>query len=321
MESEKLPVFGTVGLALRWGLFVVLRHWWIILIFAIPLVALSYATLAVVEQGQLPSLRFSLLSLAQWVLLDVLSIVLALLTHNEVLRGTAGLNAQTLGWGAVRVVAYFLDSLMLTLFGLLVMLLLVGTVGGMFSLFRQFVAPHAPDALIIVLMIGAWLTTVLIALRLMLRLPSRALGQPIPWREAWRLARGNSVRLFGAIGLLLLAMIGMALPVLAIVYLASMLGLAGPSQETLAVTAKVPIQGQWSFMANQTISVPGGSTFTLWGALLALLNYFTALAGSVFFFALLSVAYAELNLIAERRARRRAYSRIHPDPNEPPEDF
>ena len=39
MENEKLPIVGTVKLALRWGFFVVRRHWLIILIFAALLVA------------------------------------------------------------------------------------------------------------------------------------------------------------------------------------------------------------------------------------------------------------------------------------------
>jgi hypothetical protein len=247
--------------------------------------------------------------------------VLALLTHNEVLRGAAGLNAQTLGWGARRVLAYALDCLMLMLFYLLVMIPLVLAVAGVFSLLRQFVSPRAPDGLIVVLMIGAWLASVFVGLRLMLRLPSRAVGQPIRWRDAWHLGRGNSLRLVGANGLLLLPMIGVALLVLAILYLASMLGLADLSQETIAVKAQVPIQGQWSFMANQTVSLTGGPALTVGRALLALLENFLILAEQVFFFALLSVVYAELKLIRERRLPQMDYARFHSDPNEPPEDF
>ncbi|MET3354983.1 UNVERIFIED_ORG: hypothetical protein ABID33_002901 [Xanthobacter viscosus] len=299
MDHEKLPVFDTVKLALRWGVFVVQRHWLIILIFAVALVAISFAQIAVVAQGQVqvPSVRLSLLSLADGVLLSVLSIVIALLTHNEVLRGAAGLNAQTLGWGAGRVVGYALDSLVLMLFGLLVMFPLLFAFMGVDSLFRQFVSPLMPEALIFVSVIGAWLAAVFVGVRLMLRLPSRALGRPIPWREAWRLGRGNSIRLFLANGLLFLALIGVALLLLAAQFLASMLGLADLSQETITVQSQVPIQGQWSFMANETFSLTGGSIPSVWGALLALLGNFLALAESVFFFALLSVSYAELKRI------------------------
>ncbi|MFG1362561.1 hypothetical protein [Xanthobacter versatilis] len=302
MDHEKLPVFGTVKLALRWGVFVVRRHWLIILIFALALVAISFAQIAVVAQGQVqvPSVLFSLLSLAHWGLLSVLSIVIALLTHNEVLRGAAGLNAQTLGWGVGRVFGYALDVIVMTVVSVLAVWLvgLAGmAIGGMiYGIKSQGKA-----------VIGGWLwfaamgfVAAAILTRLPLRLPSRALGQPIPWHEAWHLGRGNSVRLFCANGLLFLAMIAVALLLLAVQFLASMMGLADLSQETITVQSQVPIQGQWSFIANETVSFAGGSILSVWGALLALLGGFLVLAEAVFFFALLSVAYAELKRIHQQ---------------------
>ncbi|MEP9354113.1 hypothetical protein ABLE93_11015 [Xanthobacter sp. KR7-65] len=321
MHDEKLPVFGTVKLALLWGVFVVRRHWLIILIFALPLVAISFAERVVVEQEQVASWHFGLLSLAQWVLLSLLSIVLALVTHNEVLRGPAGLNVQTLGWGAGRVVGYAVDSLVLMLFGALVIFPLIFAVMGVTSLLRQFAPPLAPDALIILLILGAWLAAVFVSLRLMLRLPSRALGQPIKWREAWRLGRGNSVRLLGIHAILFFAMVATAVVVMAIQYLASMLGFADLDGETLTVQSRVPIQGQWSFIANATVSLAGGSIFSVWTAVFALLGNVLILAELVFFFALWSLVYAELERIQDARTPQTVGSRFYFDPNEPPEDF
>ncbi|MFG1283527.1 hypothetical protein [Xanthobacter autotrophicus] len=321
MDHEKLPVFDTVKLALRWGVFVVRRHWLIILIFAALLVATSFVMMAAVEPGQVPGARFHLLSFGFAVLYGVLSIVLALVTHNEVLRGASGLNAQTLGWGAGRVLGYAVDSLVLPLFGLLVMFPLVLVVMLLTGLIRQIAPPMAPDALIVVLIIGAWLASVFVVARLVLRLPSRALGQPMPWRDVWRLGRGNTGRLVLAHLLLGVVLLFLLLPLLLLSLTLTWLLPDLFMQQSVSVqaTAMAPVWGQWGVVASETALI--SPITSVWGILLSLLGNALLLAEIVIFCAFLSVAYAELKRIREARAPQTAGSRIYSDPNEPPEDF
>jgi len=321
MENEKLPIVGTVKLALRWGFFVVRRHWLIILIFAALLVAASFVLAATVEPGQVPGPSFHLLSFAFTFFYSVLSIVLALLTHNEVLRGASGLNAQTLGWGAGRIFGYAIDGLVATLLALLVMVPLFLVIMLLTGLLSQIAPAVSPNAMIVVLMIGIWLAGVCIVVRLALRLPSRALGQPMPWREVWRLGRGNTGRLVLAHLLLAVVLLFLFLPLLLLSLTLTWLLPDLFMQQSVSVqaTATAPVWGQWGVVASETTSI--SPITSVWGILLSLLGNALLLAEIVIFCAFLSVAYAELKRIREARAPQTAGSRIHSNPNEPPEDF
>lgn len=318
MNDEKLPVLSTVKLALRWGVFIVRRHWLIILIFAALLAGMSFA-MAAVEPGQVLGGHVLLFSFGFSVLYSVLFILLALVTHNEVLRGAAGLNVQTLGWGAGRVVGYAVDSLALTLFVVLVMVPLFFVVIGVTSLRGPFALTLVPTALIVVMMIGVWLAAAVVGFRLMLRLPSRALGQPMPWREVWRLGRGNTGRLVLAHLLLAVALL---VPFLILLLLSLTMTWLLPDpvmQQSASVVAKAPLWGQWGAVASWTASI--SPVTSVWDLLLSFFGNALLVAEIVIFCAFLSVAYAELKRIGELRALQKAGSSSSWDPNEPPEDF
>ncbi|MFG1278679.1 hypothetical protein [Xanthobacter autotrophicus] len=319
MVDEKIPVFDTVKLALRWGVFVVRRHWLIILIFAALLVATPFVLAAAVKPGQVPGPSFHLLSFAFTLFYSVLSIVLALLTHNEVLRGASGLNAQTLGWGAGRIFGYAIDGLVATLLALLVMVPLFLVIMLLTGLLSQIAPAVSPNAMIVVLMIGIWLAGVCIVVRLALRLPSRALGQPMPWREVWRLGRGNTGRLVLAHLLLAVVLFFLFLPLLLLSLTLTWLLPDLFMQQSVSVEATAPVWGQWGAVASETVSI--SPITSVWGILLSLLGNALLFAEIAIFCAFLSVAYAEMKRIGERRAPQRAGSRIHSNPNEPPEDF
>lgn len=241
------------------------------------------------------------------------------MTHNEVLRGAAGLNVQTLGWGAGRVVGYAVDSLALTLFVVLVMVPLFFVVIGVTSLRGPFALTLVPTALIVVMMIGVWLAATVVGFRLMLRLPSRALGQPMPWREVWRLGRGNTGRL--VLAYLLLA-VALQVPFLILLLLSLTMTWLLPDpvmQQSAAVVAKAPLWGQWVAVASWTASI--SPITSVWDLLLSFFGNALLLAEIVIFCAFLSVAYAELKRIGELRALQKAGSSSSWDPNEPPEDF
>ncbi len=203
-DPVKLPVWGTVGLALRWTLAFILRH---------PVVTVAYAAAVLASNltSQLgegtaaaapPAGQFVWLNLLLLIVSVLISIMFALMVHNEVLRGHAGFDAATFGSGPGRTFGYLLDLVVIGLIAVAVLIVavialaLIG-VGGNILLGKS--------GSTVVTVIGG-IATVIVAIglgaRLTLRLPSRAIGQPAPWKAIWRMGRGNTLRLIG-MGLLL----------------------------------------------------------------------------------------------------------------------
>lgn len=219
-QRVKLPVWGSVKLTFQWSLYIVRRHWWLIAIYvlvfwatAIPWIGLqpqmtqgpggcvptehlscSWSVFQPITGGQFLIVVF--IALLLWTAL----VMLALITHHEVLRGPAGLNAETLGKGAGRVLGYFLDFLRIWFVTVLAMLLVFAGIAaaGTVAFWLELL-----DWMFFVLAMSIfWLALAAVQARLLLRLPSRALGQVLPWREVQRMGRGNTWRLVAASTLL-----------------------------------------------------------------------------------------------------------------------
>lgn len=194
----QLPVFHSVGLALRWTIAIVLRHWWAVGLFAVVLVLGDWAfrpAMPVIGQSIQPNLGFSLIQLVTGLFYVVGGTVFAILTHNEVLRGPSGFDAATLGHGPWRVLGYVVDGLIASVVPMLGLMFLVGlaiaaiwmTGGG---------GGQGAGALGFLVAFASAFGVAGTVCRLLLRLPSRALGHAETWGDVWRMGRNNTWRLF-----------------------------------------------------------------------------------------------------------------------------
>lgn len=207
-DHVKLPVLSTASLALEWTLFVVRRHW--LMVLAYTLVPFSFILIVQryfpIKVGRNVDPTPFLMLFGAVPIYSASLVVLALVTHNEVLRGAAGLDAATLGRGGSRAFGYILDVLLVTL-GVLIGVIGIVVIGRLVGLGSH---PPGPEGLVVFVFIALWVLAVLAIQRLLLRLPSRALGQPLSWRDVWRLGHGNSWRLLGCI-FLISAVVGIGL--------------------------------------------------------------------------------------------------------------
>lgn len=218
----KVPVRGSVQLAFQWSLYVFKKHWRLIAVFVAvgvvltgPWFAPHFGTVGqpggpVAPKPVAPEMApgwgiAPVLGLVVVFLLVILvpMIVLALVTHNEMLRGRAGLNAETLGRGPGRILGYALDHVAIS-FTVFLLILLAGISSAVIvAIYRALQLPAWPMKLaVFVFVLGCPLVMVVVPARLMLRLPGRALGQVLPWREVRRMGRGNTWRLVAACMLL-----------------------------------------------------------------------------------------------------------------------
>lgn len=216
-ERVKLPILGAVKLAFEWSIVICRRHWRLIAIYILAGWVLSgpwtstqigfdpwnvvrpAAIAAPMHFQPLPAWSIALVIgvvVAFLLLIAVPLIVLALISHNEVLRGRASFDAETLGRGPGRILGYLFDGLRI----MVVTFLAVALVIIIIMLFGAVAhALHLPDWIFGVAAMGVFgLTMAAIQARLLLRLPGRALGQVLPWGEVQRMGRGNTWRLVGA---------------------------------------------------------------------------------------------------------------------------
>lgn len=172
-SGYKIPLLDSLKWSFQWAVAVVLRH---------QKTAAAYAAAGVVVGLLVSAGAGGLLALIYW----LASVPLALLTHAEVLRGPSALDAQTLGQGPGRVIGYLIDTI------------LIGLVAGLSALvpFLAIVMLTGPasqgGAMVLVLAFMLIVIVVVVASRPALRLPSRVLGQPISWSQAWQLGKGNT---------------------------------------------------------------------------------------------------------------------------------
>jgi hypothetical protein len=314
----KLPVLGSVKLAFLWSLYIVRKHWRLVAIYV--LVGCAPASQWTLMHPKLPSsagggmplnltyavggsmpaghptvswrvfqpissglfVLIVLIGLLMWMAL----IVLALITHNEVLRGPAGLNAETLGKGIGRVLGYALDFIRIWLVTVLAMLLVFAGIAAILALAYRL---ELPDWVFFAVFQGVfWLAFAAIQSRLLLRLPARALGQVMPWREVQRMGRGNTWRLVAASTLIyILLMLPATLVTEAILW---------------AYVPGFPLMPSPLAMVPSLFELPIAAH-----VLLALLNSVLVTLQIVFVCAFLSVVYSELLPVLDE-----------PDPNLPP---
>ncbi|MDI4664824.1 hypothetical protein K9U40_10860 [Xanthobacter autotrophicus] len=178
-SAYKIPLLESLKWSFQWAVAVVLRH---------QKVTAAYAAGGIVA-GLLGSSVLGGLALLAY---SLACIPLALLTHAEVLRGPSALDAQTLGEGPGRMIGYFLDTVLIGLAAVLGALLPLFALGG---LALSSTSAALGDGLELVLILLIMVFVAVIAARPSLRLPSRVLGDPISWSQAWRLGEGNTLAL------------------------------------------------------------------------------------------------------------------------------
>ncbi|ABS68771.1 hypothetical protein [Xanthobacter versatilis] len=175
-KSYKIPLLASLKWSFQWAVAVVLRH---------QKTTAAYVAAGVVA-GLLASSGLGGLLLLVY---SLASIPLALLTHAEVLRGPSALDAQTLGQGPGRMVGYLIDTI------------LIGLAAGLSALVPIFAiamlsGPASMGSGVDLVLAFLVVTVVaVVASRPALRLPSRVLGDPISWSQAWRLGQGNTLAL------------------------------------------------------------------------------------------------------------------------------
>lgn len=182
----KLPVFGTIRngaiLATRIGR----QHSGALIGFAIVYAVIYAASDISRDPAGEPS---RLVSVVQSILGIACSMVIAVLAHREILVGSTSFQSLLSRPGMRRLGGYLIDSL---------------AVGA------ALVAPLVLALIFIVTVTPPWtgnhflfdsslillgLASALVSARLALKLPARAIDEPLEWRQVWALGRGNTLRL------------------------------------------------------------------------------------------------------------------------------
>ncbi|MDQ0503347.1 hypothetical protein [Xanthobacter agilis] len=293
-EAGRLPVFETVKLTLRWSKTICLRHWRLLLVYAAIFIAGHFFILYVsklfieldLKYNVMSPLATNIITVSTFVLNIIISLLLlfslAILTQHEIWRGPCRLDAQTLGRGPGRILGYAFDSLAIAFMALFGLLLGLGVVVAIFTLAFGG-KPGLGGVLLFIAMPIVVLLTIAMTLRLSLRLPSRAIGQPVRWRDVWRMGRGNTWRLLAAN----LLIVGVSL----LLSVASLTLIVLPTM-TLPITM-VQMVGLPGFGLAPSLLTIALSILIFFG--LALISQIQAIIG----YALLSVAYAQLKPLPE----------------------
>lgn len=294
MSDVKLPVFSTVGLSLHWTLEVVKRRWALVAVYvlwAIAILAVQVFALPKVEMGRpvdpAQVVSFFTLFFLLWPLYGASLVILAIVTHNEILCGAGDLDRATLGRGGSRVFGYILDiATLIFVYGLLVFLFL----GLVVNLASIVVSGSRPGLPVVFGGFGVWLVSVLLLTRMSLRLPGRAIGETLPWADVWALGRGNTWRLIGG-SILLYLVLSVALGILSAPAQIAMM--AEAMQGMMKMDGGMPppvLQGQAMLNVIQTST--GVSLFAaIW---IGLVMAVSGPANVIMLCAFLSVVYATL---------------------------
>ena len=190
----RIPVWTAAVGSYGWAWTVLRKHWRVVAVTAMACVAieffLGFRPLEDAPPSSLDMFASFLGSLGLWIAI----IPMALVTHNEVLRGRAPLSQVVLGRGGGRIVLFWLDQ---ALIGLGVLALLFIPIGLTFVPL-VLSAPVRPTWLYPLPTIGSAVFVLLgffLSMRLMLRLPSRAIARTMTWLQTWRFGKGNTWRL------------------------------------------------------------------------------------------------------------------------------
>lgn len=209
--QAKMPLGETLTLSLQWLKYVAVRHWGLLVGFGILGYIIFFgglifgSLLSPPNAGDPYSIGgFFLIVFGTMALSAFAALFPVLIVHNEVLVGGAGFNRRTMGPFGLRIVGYAFDYVLMILVTLIASWILMGIAIVIIEWVSKFF-PQGHSALIIATIISIFIGMILMMLRMSLRLPSRAVGAPLPWADVWRLGRGNSWRLaIGAFVLLLL---------------------------------------------------------------------------------------------------------------------
>ncbi|MFG1344752.1 hypothetical protein V5F59_07655 [Xanthobacter autotrophicus DSM 431] len=177
----KIPLVQSLAWSFQWSAAVVLRHPKVLAIYVGAGVVCAFLWFVAPGVGSILDFLYTLAL-----------IPLALLTHNEILRGPSHLDAQTLGEGYGRVLGYLLDVVVLGVVAALsaiVPALLI-------SLAFMEQSSNYMSTGAALLLFGVIVVAIIVATsRLALRLPARAIGSLISWREAWSMGEGHMLAL------------------------------------------------------------------------------------------------------------------------------
>ncbi|MEP9350822.1 hypothetical protein [Xanthobacter sp. KR7-225] len=214
----KLPVRGTIMLALRWTWAIARHHWLFLLAYTlIPGVFMAVIFGSAADFALIPAAAPS----ASWIALDLaimladicVYVALAVLTHNEVEHGLGSLTGLALGGWIGRAFGYVFDFLLLFLGVSLLTMIGLAAMIGLLMIGRTLLGPAAIQVPLFISPFVFMAAYVAVLARLVLRLPTRALGHPMPWSEVWSMGRGNTLRLLACGLLVVLLLVAVTLPV------------------------------------------------------------------------------------------------------------
>lgn len=263
-DGVKLPVFGTVGRTARESWFVIRRLWPLVLACTLILFALT-------EALGVPRLTYTGSPMQKhdpWVLffyrarpiLFILTLIfLAIVTHIEVLRGAVMFRMEALLRAPSRAIGYVFDLFFAMLSFLIFYPLYIFFSIGIGYIFHLRLGQQILQLACVIYILLFYPLALAIVSRLALRLPSRAVGRPLAWVDAWRMSRGNVLRLmashFLVSGLLIWPLAVVLLPPLLLTFVA--VGPAGHSPSS-------PVPGLLISLGNSlllTVDAIGYSAF------------------------------------------------------------
>lgn len=313
-QRVKFPVFQALKFTCRWTLTVLRKHWVVALIYAVGTLAWNYASLILlgdVVEAERPPTAMAFVEIYGLNAIEGFAFIyLALLTHNEILRGSGGFNAATMGPLGIRGLTYLFDSLVLLLATLILAMLSVAGITAVVALAR--IGSWSTFA-VFVGALAVWLAAIGVVTRLSLRLPSRSIGQPMPWNDVWRLGRGNTLRLVG--GTLLLSLTMLALVIVVVLPVQFLFGsFSATDMHVVSETKSTPLGPL--HLEMRSFETPGMPFIP--ALINGLLSSILSVIGAIALAAYVSLAFAYLRQVAEDAPSAPLMDR---DPNEPPEDF
>lgn len=321
-ERIKLSLFETLALTLRWTKFILRRHWGLALALLFVNVVLSFSgmisTFDMLTEGGDANFQYNLFSIGGFIFFIISFSIFSIVVHREILVGPAGLNQVTLGHFGNVIFGYFIDIIVIILSVAITMIIVFGVLFSVLTIGSSIWIQKNPfiSFMIIPALFSILILVVLLFARLTLRLPSRGIGQSMPWRSVLRIGKSNSWRLF--LGLFLIAF----LPGMMIFIFEFYFGV-WPSQLLLPSNAEVEylenimrntILGKIIYLKNVAHITPQDLTIL---AIFALFSISIYTVQVVMIPTFLSLAYAQLydNLTYDPKRE------VKEDPDRPPWEY
>ncbi|MFG1273304.1 hypothetical protein [Xanthobacter flavus] len=203
-QRVKFPVFEVLKFTYQWTLTILRKHWIMVLAYIllppVSVLALTFIVSYTFGRAYPKALYFAIFMCS--IFWMVAFIHMALVVHAEIIRI---IDSDHIEMNISTIILYFIDIVMI-FFVVIIVLWSIGLcgagIGGIIygPLTQGKDQFGGPLLLLLMATVGLALAT-----RLLLRLPSRVIGEPMSWGEVWRLGRGNTLRLLG--GSLLIAVV------------------------------------------------------------------------------------------------------------------